>query len=114
MAKVGRRLASTVLVAASMLSVSSISSRAQGISDGNRKVVTRVVPSYPSTARHLNIKGSVKLEAVVAPNGTVKLVEVKGGHPLLAQSAESAIREWKFEPAPRETRENIEVRFNPE
>ncbi|MGA8763339.1 MAG: energy transducer TonB [Candidatus Sulfotelmatobacter sp.] len=110
----GRRLASAVLLAACMLSVSSIPSRAQGVSEANRKVVTRVVPTYPSTARHLNIKGSVKLEAVVAPNGTVKLVEVKGGHPLLAQSAQDAIREWKYEPAPRETRENIEVKFNPE
>jgi outer membrane biosynthesis protein TonB len=42
----------------------------------------------------------------------VKSVEVKGGHPLLAPAAQEAIRNWKFEPAPHETRETIEVKFN--
>ena len=81
---------------------------------GTRKVVTRVTPQYPGMARSMSIRGSVKLEAVVAPNGTVKSVEVKGGHPLLAQAAQNAIHEWKFEPAPRETREAIEIKFTPE
>jgi hypothetical protein len=41
----------------------------------------------------------------VAANGTVKAVDVRGGHPILAESAISAVRQWKFEPASHETRE---------
>ena len=61
----------------------------------------------------MNIQGSVKVEVVVAANGTVKSVAIKGGHPLLAQAAQNAIREWKWEPSPRETVEPIEIKFKP-
>jgi TonB family protein len=61
----------------------------------------------------MNIRGSVKAAVLVAPNGTVKSVEVKGGHPVLAEAAQTALRQWKFESAPRETYEIIEIRFTP-
>jgi TonB family protein len=86
---------------------------AQESSEGVRKVVIKVMPQYPSTARSFHISGIVKADVLVAPNGTVKSIEVKGGHPLLAQSAENAVRQWKWEPASRETHEIIELRFNP-
>jgi TonB family protein len=79
----------------------------------DRKVMNRVVPSYPELARSMNLKGSVRLEAVVAPNGKVKSVVVRGGHPVLAQAAEDAIYKWKWAPAKHETREPIEVKFDP-
>jgi TonB family protein len=79
----------------------------------NRKVLNKVTPLYPSMARSMNLKGVVRVEAVVATNGTVKSVEVKGGHPILVQAAESAIQKWKWEPATRETREPVEVDFDP-
>jgi TonB family protein len=63
-------------------------------------------------ARRMSLTGSVKIEAVVAPNGAVKSTSVKGGHPMLAQAAQDAIREWKFEPSTHETHELIEVKFN--
>ncbi|MGA9039660.1 MAG: energy transducer TonB [Terriglobales bacterium] len=81
---------------------------------GSRKVVTRVTPQYPTWARSMNLKGIVKVEAVVEGNGTVKTVELKGGHPVLAQSAMNAVRQWKWEPASHESREYIEVRFDPQ
>jgi len=55
----------------------------------------------------------VKLQAQVAPNGTVKKVDVVGGHPLLTQSAVTAVGHWKFEAAPHETKEAIEIKFDP-
>ena len=82
-------------------------------SENTRKVVNRVVPQYPALARTMNLKGQVRAEAIVAPNGTVKSVEGKGGHPVLVQAAQNAIRQWKFEPASHETRENITIQFNP-
>ncbi len=59
----------------------------------------------------MRIEGSVKADVLVAPNGTVKSVEIKGGHPLLVQSAQNALREWEWEPAPHETHEIIELKF---
>jgi len=50
----------------------------------------------------------------VQPNGVVKSVEVKGGHPVLVRAAQDAIYKWKWAPATHETREPIEVRFDPQ
>jgi TonB family protein len=86
---------------------------AQVATEGTRKVVNRVVPPYPDVARAMNLKGNVKVEVVVGPSGAVKAVEIKGGHPVLAKSAESAVIKWKWESAERETRELVEIKFHP-
>jgi TonB family protein len=92
-----------------------VSSQAVPVEDsaGSRKVTTKVAPQYPALCRTLKISGSVKVEALVAPNGTVKSLEVKGGHPVLAEAAQNAVRQWKWEAAAHETHESIELRFNP-
>jgi TonB family protein len=82
-------------------------------STGDRKVVNRVVPTYPAIARSMNLSGTVKLEALVLASGTVKSVQVKGGNPLLVQSAQRAIQEWKWEKADHESTEQVEFRFQP-
>jgi TonB family protein len=79
----------------------------------NRKVKSKVQPSYPELARRMNISGVVKLQVVVAPNGTVKNTKVVGGHPLLATAATDAIKKWRFEAAAEETTGLVEFRFNP-
>lgn len=80
---------------------------------GSRKVVAKVVPKYPDIARTMNLTGTVKLAALVLANGTVKSVEVKGGNPLLVQSAQRAVQEWKWEKADHESTEDLEFRFHP-
>ena len=82
--------------------------------EGTRRILNRVTPQYPEMARSMNLKGNVKAEAVVEPNGVVKSVEVKGGHPVLVRAAQDAIYKWKWAPSLRETREPIEVRFDPQ
>jgi len=62
----------------------------------------------------MNIRGVVKLQAQVLPNGTVKKIDVVGGHPLLTQSAVTAVGHWKFEAASHETKEAIEIKFDPQ
>lgn len=84
---------------------------AQDAGQGARKVLVKTAATYPTLARSMNIHGVVKLEAVVEPNGTVKTIDVKGGHPLLTQSAVTAVGHWKFEAAPKESRETIEIKF---
>ena len=104
----------TILALSSVLIFApSFSSAQQEQSETKRKVVTRVVPAYPELARRMNVRGIVKLEAVVASNGNVKSLQVRGGHPLLTEAAQHAILEWRWEPAPHETREPVEVRFDP-
>ena len=80
----------------------------------SRKLVGRTTPEYPQLARSMALQGIVKVDALVAPDGTVKSVEIRGGHPVLAQAALKTVRLWKWEPAARESHELVEVRFTPE
>jgi outer membrane biosynthesis protein TonB len=82
-------------------------------SAGVRKVVNKVVPVYPQTARTMNLRGTVKLEVLVQASGSAKFIQVKGGNPLLVQSAQSAVHAWKWEKADHETTEQLEFHFNP-
>lgn len=81
--------------------------------NSNRKVVNRVMPAYPHLAREMNLTGTVKLEVLVSSNGTAKSIAVKGGSPLLVQSAQDALRSWKWEKSDRETSESVEFQFKP-
>lgn len=76
-----------------------------------RMVVRMVNPVYPDLARRLQMSGVVKLRATVAPDGSVKSIEPVGGHPILIRAAQDAVTNWKFAPAPAETRELIELNF---
>jgi TonB family protein len=78
-----------------------------------RRAKTKVEPTYPDLARKMNLTGTVKVEVVVAPNGTVKEAKVVGGHPVLAGAALEAIRKWRFEPASVETSGVVEFKFEP-
>jgi TonB family protein len=84
----------------------------QDAADTKRAVKTRITPIYPEAARRMNMHGRVKLEVTVAPDGTVKNVHALGGHPLLVSAAQDAVRNWKFEPAPKETIQIIEFNFD--
>ena len=89
-------------------------SSAQAESEGKRKVTNKVTPEYPDMARRMSLRGVVKVDVVVGSNGLVKNVDIKGGHPVLAQAAVTAVRKWKWEPASHDTTEPIEVRFDPQ
>ena len=78
-----------------------------------RKVKTKVPPTYPELARRMSISGVVKVQVVVAPNGSVKNAKIVGGHPLLANAAVDAVKRWRFEPASEETTGVVEFKFDP-
>lgn len=86
---------------------------AQQDSTSKRRIVNRATAPYPALARHMALSGVVRVDALVAPDGTVRTVDVKGGHPVLAQAAANTIRQWKWEPAARESHELVEIRFSP-
>jgi TonB family protein len=100
------------LVLAAVLSLVAVSSQAQ--ESAKRRLLSRAQPAYPELARRMSLEGVVKVDALVAPDGTVKSVEVKGGHPLLAPAAVDAVLRWKWESAPRESHEVVAVKFSPQ
>jgi protein TonB len=80
--------------------------------ESKRKVKSKTAPVYPELARRMNVSGKVKIEIVIAPDGHVKSTRVVGGHPLLVQVSQDAVKEWKFMPASEETTQIVEFEFH--
>lgn len=73
--------------------------------------------SYPLLAQHMNVQGSVVLQALISADGVVQHLHVLSGPAILAAAAQQAVREWRFKPVlqngqPVETKANITVNFN--
>ena len=77
--------------------------------EGTRKLLVSAPPVYPDLAHKMGLKGTVHVQALVGRDGTVKEVNVIGGHPLLAEAVMKAVMKWKYEPASKETL--VSVRF---
>jgi len=79
-------------------------------------VLTRVQPIYPNIAIKNRIQGPVHLHAVIAANGNLEALRVLDGHPMLAQAALEAVRQWRFRPyalngRPIEVQTEVTVNF---
>jgi TonB family protein len=85
---------------------------AQEPARAERKIVSRTNPYYPETARRMRLGGVVKLEVVVRANGTIKSTKALGGSPVLIQAATGAVQQWRYEAAPEETTEVVQVKFD--
>lgn len=97
------------------LCLPAVPAQAPGAStESDRKILRKITPRYPDLARKMNLAGVVKVIASVAPDGKVKAVQPVGGSPILLQAAEDAVSEWKFAPASGESKESIELHFNPQ
>lgn len=94
----------------SMVLAYSITSQAQ---DSARKVVKKVPVAYPSILKTKGIGGVVRLKVFVKADGTVRDSEVLGGNPILAESAQKSVMQWKFSPASSETAIELSVTFDP-
>lgn len=73
--------------------------------------------SYPLLAQHMNVQGSVILQAVISPQGSVENLTVLSGPAILTTAAQQAVREWRFKPVlqngqPVETKAMITVNFS--
>ena len=102
-----------VLASAAVTMLLGASGRAQtGATDETkRKVKTRVTPVYPELAKRMSVTGKVKIEVIIAPDGRVKSTRPIGGHPLLVQACQDAVKEWRFVAAPEETTQVVEFDF---
>jgi TonB family protein len=107
-----RRSISSTTLAVIALTASLLTAQNPAASgNSERKVVTRVAPTYPELAKKMHIHGAVRVEAVVRPNGSVKSTRVLGGNPVLVQGALDAVAKWKFESAPAETTQVVQLMF---
>jgi TonB family protein len=73
-------------------------------------------PTYPLLAQHMNVQGSVVLQAVIGADGIIQDLHVLSGPAILAAAAQQAVREWHFKPvlqngSPVETQAKITVNF---
>jgi TonB family protein len=82
--------------------------------EGTRRLERSVVPEYPEIAGRMNLIGIVQVEALVNADGTVREVRVVGGHPLLAEALVRAVKQWKYQPGPKETAEPVKFSFGPQ
>ena len=94
------------------LFTSGASAQQASTDEGKRKVKSKIAPTYPELARRMSVTGKVKIEVIITPDGHVRSSRVIGGHPLLVQSCQDAVKEWKFFPAPEETTQVIEFDFH--
>ncbi len=101
------------LAVALILSFAGVAGAQAPVASGNanRKIASRVQPVYPELAKKMHIQGTVRVEATVRPNGSVKSTRVLGGNPVLVPAAEDAVARWKFESAQLETKEIIQLAF---
>ncbi len=95
-----------------LLAGASAFSQSGSTDETKRKVKSKTTPAYPELARRMNVSGKVKIEVVIAPDGRVKSSRVVGGHPLLVQTCQDALKEWKFVPASEETTQIVEFEFH--
>jgi TonB family protein len=77
----------------------------------SRRVISRAIPAVPPLAKKLHLTGRVKLEVIVAPNGSVTSARPVGGSPVFEQSAVAAVRKWKFERSAKETKGVVVIDF---
>lgn len=74
-------------------------------------------PDYPQLAKLARIQGTVRLEALIATDGTIKDLKVVSGHPLLVKAALEAVESWRYRPTllngqPVEVETEIDVNFS--
>ncbi len=77
---------------------------------------TRASATYPALAQHMNVQGSVVLQAVIGTDGVIQNLRVLSGPAILSSAAQQAVREWRFKPVlqdgqPVETKARITVNF---
>ena len=81
--------------------------------DTKRKILKKVPAEYPQILKEKGIGGTVRLKVFIKPDGSVKDMEVLGGNPILAESAQKSVRQWKFSPLNSDSNEEVVVNFHP-
>ncbi len=63
------------------------------------RILTEVKPQYTAEAMRARVQGTIRMDCVILPDGTVGDVRVNEGlHPDLDSEAVRALRKWRFAP----------------
>lgn len=62
------------------------------------KLLKQVIPTYPQLAKNARISGVVHLVGIISKDGTIRNLQLISGHPLLANAALEAVRQWVYRP----------------
>ena len=82
------------------------------------RLTNQMMPVYPEEASEERIAGTVRLEATITREGTIKELRVLEGHPLLVEAALEAVRQWRYQPTllngmPVEVLTSVLITFKP-
>ncbi|HWE52735.1 MAG TPA: energy transducer TonB [Bryobacteraceae bacterium] len=61
-------------------------------------LILNPAPVYPPLALQARVEGAVRFEARIAPDGTLKSLQLVSGPPLLVQAAMQAVQQWRWKP----------------
>jgi TonB family protein len=80
------------------------------------KLIQQPKPVYPALAKKARIQGTVRMTAVIGKDGSVQSLELESGHPLLAEAAMDAVKNWVYQTTllngnPVEVQTTIDVNF---
>ena len=80
------------------------------------KLLQQPKPIYPALARSARVSGTVRLQAIIGRDGTIRNLQLVGGPPLLIAAALEAVSRWTYKPTllnnePVEVFTEIEVNF---
>ncbi len=62
------------------------------------RLAHHVQPVYPPLAKAAQLQGTVRLEVLIAKDGSVREIKVLSGHPLFIQAVMDAVHQWRYEP----------------
>ncbi len=98
-------------IALALLIIATVVPLAGAASETSRKIKSQVQPVVPEIAKHMSLRGTVRLEIEIGADGVVRNTRALGGHPVLIQSAEEAVKKWRYEPGPP-TKTVVEFNFH--
>jgi len=90
-----RRLLRGFLCAAALWSLSPLLLASQ---ETELKPVRKVLPAYPDVLKRAGISGTVRVRAIIGPDGTVKDVTALGGGAVFIDAVTKAVKQWRFIP----------------
>jgi TonB family protein len=79
--------------------------------EAGRKIKTRVNPEYPELALKAHLTGMARVSMTVTADGSIKDVKELGGSPVLLAALVRAVKQWKYEPAAKESEVEVKAAF---
>ncbi|HET8922896.1 MAG TPA: energy transducer TonB [Candidatus Acidoferrum sp.] len=71
----------------------------EGPDDFQKRIISSPHPAYPALAQRAGVQGMVRLQVRITKNGSVEVLKVLEGEPVLADAAIFAVKQWRAKPA---------------